>query len=362
MSIAEKHIRAFNSLNGQLVRKEELQRFLRNVQAEKLTALKELESKLIKAISQMNSRPAVLKFTPLSIPKEEKKILKKIFHPKPKKKTQVNGVPGKRSETPLVSIAKPSGITTDNKPVKKLPAGLMGFEDIAKMKFEKIHLTGEWKNEFGNYIYSDSQMMIWGMPGHGKTVKLLRFAQYLAAEQGLNVLYVANEEINRSTLTEKVNQFKIGHPRLKTARNIKDAGDISQFDVVFFDSVNSMGMNLKDYKLFVEDNPGRVYIPVVQCTKDGDFRGGQEWEHEVDIAGEVVNRKMILHKNRLDPDHTKKSEKLVIEKIVNEKKKKKLINETINNKLKEETESEVKTPKVKLKHNSYVRNERFRYS
>lgn len=49
---------------------------------------------------------------------------------------------------------------------------------------------------------------------------------------------------------------------------------------------------------------------IVQSTKDGDFRGGKEWEHEMDIAGEVVNRQLRLRKNRMDSGFIKKVQKL----------------------------------------------------
>ncbi|MCF8255535.1 MAG: DNA repair protein RadA [Bacteroidia bacterium] len=152
--------------------------------------------------------------------------------------------------------------------------------------------------------------MVWGQPGNGKTVWLLNFAQYLAEKLKQRVLYIANEEWNRSTLTEKINQFKIGNENLKITKDlesVKSAGlSVNDFDVVFFDSINSLGFDLKQYKKFAEENPGKIYILIVQSTKDGDFRGGKDWEHEVDIAGEIVQRKLELRKNRLDKNFLQK--------------------------------------------------------
>lgn len=188
---------------------------------------------------------------------------------------------------------------------------MVSAQDISNLRFNKIELDGEYKKEFGA-LFSDTQVMIWGQPGNGKTVWLLKFAQYLAEKLGQRVLYVANEEWNRSTMTEKINQFKIGHALLKISKDLdslKSAGlTINDFDVVFFDSINSLGMDLKSYKEFVDKNPGKIYVLIVQSTKDGDFRGGKDWEHEVDIAGEILNRKLELRKNRLDKDFLAKQQ------------------------------------------------------
>jgi antirestriction protein ArdC len=207
-----------------------------------------------------------------------------------------------------------------------------GFEQVAHLDFDEIELEGKYKDDFLR-LFIDTIIMIWGLPGHGKTVYLLLFAQYLAEFRNLKVLYLANEEFKRSTLTEKVKEFKIGHKNLKCLPSLEELKKygltISDFDAIFFDSVNSMGINLKEFKKLVKDNPGKILIPIIQSTKDGDFRGGQDWEHEVDIAGEIVNRKLIIRKNRLDNDFAEKSEKLLIDEKVKEAKKKILIKEEI---------------------------------
>lgn len=197
----------------------------------------------------------------------------------------------------------------------KNPNGIVSADHLAGMTFKEIPLDGEWKTEF-NRLMSDTQIMIWGVPGSGKTVKLLKFAQYLA-EKGLRTLYVANEEFGRSSFTEKIREFKIGNSNLMFAKHLPE--DLRQFDAIFLDSVQSLGMDLEAYKHFRERNPGKLSVAIIQSTKDGDFRGGKDWEHEVDIAAEVVSRKLMMHKNRLDPDHEAKAEKIQIEHLVNEK-------------------------------------------
>lgn len=211
---------------------------------------------------------------------------------------------------------------------KKLQ-GVVSADQLAGLTFKEIPLDGEWKTEF-NRLMSDTQVMIWGVPGSGKTVKLLKFAQYLA-QKGMPTLYVANEEFGRSSFTEKIKEFGIGNPNLFFARDLPE--DLSQFEVVFLDSVQSLGMDLDGYKVFRQTNPNKLTVAIIQSTKDGDFRGGKDWEHEVDIAGEVVSRKLLMRKNRLDPDHERKAERIQIEHLVKEKTKAQKIRETVRQKI-----------------------------
>jgi antirestriction protein ArdC len=240
--------------------------------------------------------------------------------------TELDGLP--ISEKPAEAKA---GLPTSN-----LPSGLKGFEDLKNLPHEELILDEPYKSDFIK-MYNDTQIMLWGMPGSGKSVKALKFAQYLAEKKGKKVLYVAREEYGRSTMTIKINEHNIGHPNLKVVRDLnqlkKEGGVIEDFDAVFFDSINVLGMALKEYQEFVAAHPGRIYLPIVQSNKDGSFRGGNDWEHEVDIAGEVIDYELALSKNRYDPKFKEKAEKLHIESEVREKKKKTIINEKVKKEL-----------------------------
>jgi hypothetical protein len=221
-------------------------------------------------------------------------------------------------------------------------SGLQGFEDFKDTKFTQIPLEGKYKTDFLK-LYSDTLLMLSGMPGHGKTVYTLEFAQYLAAH-GLKVLYLAKEEFGRSTLAEKITLFNIGHANLRVVRDFemlkRKGGNIDDFDVIFFDSINAMKMKIADFEKFVEDHPGKMLVLILQSTKDGDFKGGQEWLHFVDVAGKIVDRKLILEKNRLDPDFKEKAEDLEIASMVKEKTKQNIINEKVKRQLAPEVKPE----------------------
>jgi antirestriction protein ArdC len=253
-----------------------------------------------------------------------------------KKARKVRKVQASRPPVEKVKPVPKKKVTAPQAPVPDQLSGVVDASAFKKIKYRKFPLTGKYKEDFA-FLNSDNQVMIWGPPGSGKTVYLLKLAQYLAQDLGLKVLFVENEEWGRSTWDEKIEMFNIGHQNLKFAEDFqqleKQGYKVTDFDAVFLDSVQSLGMDLPAYKAFVKKNFGRLFFPIIQSTKDGDFRGGKDWEHEVDIAGEIRNRKLILRKNRLDPDFEIKREQLLVDDLVKEKQKSKLIAESVKNKI-----------------------------
>src|SRR5688500_7279075 len=92
MTTAEKHIRHFNLMNGNEVRKDTLQRFLNKLPDD--AALNELKAKLKKALAKFgNAKYVELRFTPLKyvpVVKKHETIKqkaaapeKKVLHNKP---------------------------------------------------------------------------------------------------------------------------------------------------------------------------------------------------------------------------------------------------------------------------------------
>jgi hypothetical protein len=206
--------------------------------------------------------------------------------------------------------------------------GVVAADAIAGLTFTEIPLDGEWKTAF-HRLFADTQAMFWGSPGSGKTVKQLQFAQYLASSKDIPTLYVAHEEMGRSTFTEKIREFNIGHPNLRFAKELPT--DLSPYKAIFLDSVQSLGMDLEKYKEWRDQNADKIRVLILQTTKDGDFRGGREWEHEMDIAGEVVNRKIIFSKNRLDPNFKAKADQIELDEEIKATEKKQLIKQKVKN-------------------------------
>jgi predicted ATP-dependent serine protease len=167
------------------------------------------------------------------------------------------------------------------------------------------------------------------LPGHGKTTYQLILAKYLA-EQGKKVLYIAREEYGRSVFDIKLKEHNIGHPNLTFNKQLQ-ADELKAADVVFLDSVNALKLDAEGVEKIYHQYPNKLWFLILQSTKDGNFKGSQEWEHVVDVFGEVSNRKLILRKNRLDPNNSAKAEALRKTDAITEAKKKVEVKEAVKN-------------------------------
>jgi len=171
----------------------------------------------------------------------------------------------------------------------------MTAQQVANMEYEKLLLTGKWKELIGQPAMN-FDMMIFGQPGSGKSTFLISFAHYLASNFG-NVLYVSGEEFNSAPLTEKIKQLPSIPTNLHFSQDVRNVY-LKNYRFVIMDSITDLGIDLEAYKTLREKNPDTAFILILQTTKDGKFKGGKEWEHEVEIAGEVDGGVISIYKNR----------------------------------------------------------------
>ena len=197
------------------------------------------------------------------------------------------------------------GKTTKLKASEQVLRGLHGIVDvnfesgdvvnsttIEGKNFDTLDFHGRWEGFFGKPS-PDFKFMFYGKPGNGKSTFALQFAGYLSKELGKSVLYVANEEGFGYTLQEKVKRLNVANSNLYLCDSVPE--DLSQFDVVFLDSVNNLGLEPDDLKAMPE---GKAYVYIFQTTKDGNYMGKQEFAHDVDTVVRVENMNAYKDKNR----------------------------------------------------------------
>jgi hypothetical protein len=163
---------------------------------------------------------------------------------------------------------------------------------IEGKNFDTLDFHGRWEGFFGKPS-PDFKFMFYGKPGNGKSTFALQFAGYLSKELGKSVLYVANEEGFGYTLQEKVKRLNVANSNLYLCDSVPE--DLSQFDVVFLDSVNNLGLEPEDLKAMPA---GKAYVYIFQTTKDGNYMGKQEFAHDVDAVVRVENFNAYKDKNR----------------------------------------------------------------
>jgi hypothetical protein len=181
-------------------------------------------------------------------------------------------------------------------------SGVLTAEEMANRKLDLLDFSSFWQSLFGNPA-KNFTMMFHGEPHNGKTIFLLKLAQYLAENFG-EVLYVSSEEFASPTMTKKVNEFLNPIPkRLHFAENLKDP-ILRDYDFVIMDSVNDLGLKINQYKEMRKEHPDTAFIFILQHTKAGDFKGGKDWEHIAEIVGEVNKGVVSITKNRYAPKNT----------------------------------------------------------
>jgi hypothetical protein len=159
------------------------------------------------------------------------------------------------------------------------PEGIISSVDLASMQFETIGLQGKYRELIGDPSVGFSAM-VYGLPKSGKSTLCIDFARHLAEYHG-KVLYVAVEEGFGYTLKEKFERLNAIHPNLVIAEKLPE--DMPNFQFVFIDSVSKAGLSTDDLTILRKQNPKTAFIYIFHTTKEGNFRGKQDFAHDVDV-------------------------------------------------------------------------------
>lgn len=165
---------------------------------------------------------------------------------------------------------------------------------------DMLNLGYPYKEMWGD-ISKTFTLSIFGSPGSGKTTFLLKFANDLASSKG-KTLYISSEEFGSVTLVTKLKEmFEKETEEYEIPENLffgKGMTDLTDYQFVILDSINDMGIDIEDFKELKKIYPNTAFIIVLQSTKSGDYRGGKDYEHEVDIACEINEGIIDVFKNR----------------------------------------------------------------
>lgn len=174
--------------------------------------------------------------------------------------------------------------------------GVMTAEEMGNRQFDRLNFASPWDALMGKPA-KNFTIMFHGEPGSGKTTLLLKFAEYLAINFG-RVIYISSEEHEASTLTDKINELLKPKPaHLVFAPNLEFV-DLEDYDFIILDSVNDLALKLDAFKKLRKDNPHAAFILILQHTKDGGYRGGKDWEHDIQIAAKVEEGVATVYRSR----------------------------------------------------------------
>ena len=165
--------------------------------------------------------------------------------------------------------------------------GIMSSSDLMNYQYNKYPFDGKW-GEFVGQPSVNFHAMVYGRPKQGKSILSVQWAKYLSEHFG-KVLYVASEEGFSVTLQKKVMEFAMDNKNLDFANfrdfeQIKNAVNKGKYKFVFIDSVNFIKITPEDVEDIKAENPQTAFITIQQATKNGNFRGSQEFAHNCDIV------------------------------------------------------------------------------
>lgn len=153
--------------------------------------------------------------------------------------------------------------------------------DFVRQQYPTIGFKGKYKDFIGDPSPGFTAM-VFAKPKFGKSTLCTDFAGYIARIHG-KVLYVAKEEGFSKTLQDKLRAVQ--HPRLMVTDFLPK--DLSQFQYVFLDSVTRLQLTPDDLRRLKTSNPDICFIFVFQVTKNGQFRGANDFQHDVDVVIEL---------------------------------------------------------------------------
>ncbi len=188
------------------------------------------------------------------------------------------------------------GVENEQAPVVTKQNKIMNSVDFAKMQFDSIGFSGKWLDFIGDPAKGFTAM-VFGKPKMGKSYVCIDFAGYLARNHG-KVLYVAKEERLDATLQKKLNDTNVKHPNLFVSDFLPE--NLSEYNFVFIDSVNKMELLPNDLDALKTKNPGVSFIYVFQTTKEGNFRGSNHFQHDVDVVIEVPEKGKAVQNGRFN--------------------------------------------------------------
>lgn len=171
---------------------------------------------------------------------------------------------------------------------------IMSSMDFANLEFSTIGLKDKWLNFIGDPAPGFTAM-VYGRPKMGKSYLCVDFAGYLARNHG-KVLYVAKEEKLDATLQKKLKDKEVMHPNLYVTDNLPK--NLNDYQFVILDSVNKLELTPKDLEKLKADNKGVSFIYIFQTTKEGKFRGTNEFQHDVDVVIEVPEKGIAIQNGR----------------------------------------------------------------
>jgi len=165
--------------------------------------------------------------------------------------------------------------------VKLTPGKVISSSDFVNARFTLLGFTGKWKRLIGSPS-EPFKLMIYGRQGCGKSSLAIQFGYYMAKDHRQKSVMISKEEGFAYTLQEKVDRLNAHHPLFFVADELPK--DLSPYSTIILDSVNTLNLTPQDMRELYKKYPDKNWVLLFQTTKDGKFRGENDFAHDVDAV------------------------------------------------------------------------------
>ena len=166
--------------------------------------------------------------------------------------------------------------------------GVATAEDLMNASYDVMHFNRVWSEIMQN-APSNFQMAIYGLPKNGKTVLATKLANYLTNFGPVHYNF-ADQGFTKSTqdilrLADLHDNPRVTYSKVRTLAELEKVIGDAQF--VFVDLIDKYGLTPQQFDDFVRKHPDKSFIRVFATTKDGNFRGDNNWMHDLDQIVQV---------------------------------------------------------------------------
>lgn len=190
-------------------------------------------------------------------------------------------------------------------------------DDYQRTVIASIDFKGPYKYLLGN-PGPNFYKIVTGEPGNGKSTYAVKFADYFNRHHG-RVLYFpaeqSGEDKDFQNLLKRTNAKGFDIQRKANQCNVEDIISLvgkGQYKMIVLDSVNYMKLSHEDINKIREKLPNLAITAVMQSTKEGGFKGGQEYKHDCNLFLEISNFTAFQTKARSAGAAKMSIEKLVV--------------------------------------------------
>jgi len=180
----------------------------------------------------------------------------------------------------------------------------INIDDLVKMIFNTYDMKGDfWGLVLGERVSNPFNVIAYGSPGGGKTTMSLKFADYFALKHG-KVKYLSSEMGVSDGLKSMVQRVGMKSKKVFFDGSKKPLNELinelkeHKFKMLVIDSANFIGYSPEDIETIKDEVKGLSTFIILQSTKDGKFRGANDYAHNADVILKVADLEVFTEKTR----------------------------------------------------------------